>query len=74
MALPMAGPSAFLAHLRKPGTKRPGTNAKLTSYLISHLGKKLTEADALKLINMLSQAGHLVIDDKGKVIYHLETN
>ena len=64
--------ASLVAHLRKPGTKRPGTKAKLASYLISHLGKKLTEADASTLINMLKQAGHLVVDDKGKVTYHLD--
>jgi len=59
-----------LAHLRKPATKRPGTQKNLVSYLISHLGKKITEAQALALINMLSRDGHLAVDDKGKVTYH----
>ena len=64
--------ASLVAHLRKPGTNRPSTKAKLRSYLVSHLGKKLTEADASTLINMLKQAGHLVVDDKGKVTYHLD--
>jgi hypothetical protein len=60
-----------LEHFRKPTTNRPRTKNKLTSHLISHLGKKVTEAEVLQLIEMLSQAGHLVIGDKGKVTYHL---
>jgi len=60
-----------LEHLRKPTTKRPGTHKKLVGYLVAHLGKKHTEAEIGKLITMLSQAGHLVTDDKGKVTYHL---
>jgi hypothetical protein len=60
-----------LEHLRKPATKRPGTRKKLVGYLIAHLGKKLPETEVLKLIEMMSQAGHLVSDDKGKVTYHL---
>lgn len=61
-----------LEHLRKPTSNRPRTKSKLTSFLIVHLGNKVTEAEALALIEMLSQAGHLVIDDKGKVTYHLD--
>lgn len=61
-----------LEHLRKPTTQRPGTKKKLVSFLIAHLGNKNTEAEALRLIELLVQAGHLVIDDKGKVTYHLE--
>ena len=61
-----------LEHLRKPTTKRPGTKKKLVSYLIAHLGHKLTEAEVSELVEMISQAGLLVIDDKGKVDYHLE--
>lgn len=60
-----------LKYLRKPATNRPGTKKKLTSDLITHLGKKIPETEVLKLIGMMSQAGHLVIDDKGKVTYHL---
>jgi hypothetical protein len=61
-----------LEHLRKPTTKRPGTKKKLVSYLIAHLGNKNTEAEALQLIELLEQAGHLVIDEKGKVTYYLD--
>ena len=45
----------------------------MCAYLISHLGKKLTDAEAVSVTSLLRQAGHLVIDDKGKVTYHLET-
>lgn len=60
-----------LVHLRKPSTNRPRTQQKLVSHLVTHLGKKVTETDVLELVQMMSQAGHFVIDDKGKVIYHL---
>jgi len=62
-----------LEHLRKPTTNRPRNKNKLTSHLISHLGKKVTEAEVLRLIETLSRAGHLIIGDKGKVTYYLET-
>ena len=60
-----------LEHFRKPTTNRPRTKNKLVSHLITHLGKKVTEAEVLELVEMLGQAGHLVSDDKGKVTYHL---
>ena len=56
--------------LRRP-TKRQGTKPKLVSYLIAHLGKKITVAEVLRLIGLLGQAGHLVVNDKGAVTYHL---
>lgn len=61
-----------LKYLRKPTTNRPRTKEKLVSDLITHLGKKITKSDALTLIKIICQAGLLVIDDKGKVIYHLD--
>ena len=61
-----------LEHLRKPTTNRPRNKQKLVSCLITHLGHKITETQALDLIHHLSQAGHLVIDEKGAVTYHLE--
>jgi len=60
-----------LEHLRKPTTNRPRTKDKLTSHLISHLGKKVTESEVVEIVEMLCQTDHLVIDDKGKVTYHL---
>ena len=62
-----------LAHFRKPLTARPGNKRKLVSFLLNYLGKKVVEAEVLDLIDMITQAGQLVIDDKGKVTYHLET-
>jgi hypothetical protein len=61
-----------LEYLRKPTTKRPRTENKLVSHLISHLGKKVTEAEVLRLVEMLSQAGKLAIGDKGRVTYYLD--
>ena len=62
----------ILEHLRKPTTKPPRNKKGLIRSLIAHLGHKITEAEALELVDMLGQAGHLVIDEKGKVNYHLQ--
>jgi len=61
-----------LEHLRKTSTTRPRNKQKLVSYLIAHLGHKITEAEALGLIENLCQAGYLAIDEKGAVTYHLD--
>ncbi len=59
-------------HLRKPSTTRPRNRAKLISYLVAHLGHKLSEADAQKLVEKLADSGQLGIDGKGKVTYRME--
>lgn len=64
--------SQVLEHLRKVTTTRPKNQKKLISYLIAYLGHKINETEALNLINYLSQAGHLIIGEKGAVTYHLE--
>jgi len=61
-----------LEHFRKPSATRPRTQKTLVRFLIAYLGHKITEADALSRVEILRQAGHLAIDDKGKVTYHLE--
>ena len=61
-----------LEHLRKPSATHPKNEKKLVSYLVAHLGHKITEAEAVELVNYLSQAGHLVIGEKGAITYHLE--
>jgi PIN domain len=61
-----------LEHLRKPTTNQPRTRNKLTSHLRSHLGKKITEAEVLQLVERLIQTGHLACDDKGRITYHLD--
>lgn len=60
-----------LEHLRKLGSKRPGRKDRLVSCVVTHLGHKITPPEALKLLEDLGQAGHLSIDEKGKVTYHL---
>jgi hypothetical protein len=61
-----------LEHLAKPSTKRPRNHKKLISYLVTHLAHKITEAQAMEIIESLRQAGRLDIDTKGAVTYHLE--
>jgi hypothetical protein len=66
------GPFArVLKHLREHPKNRPTRKTPLVRHLLTVLGHKMTEPDIFALINTLSQAGHLTIDDKGKVLYHL---
>ncbi len=60
-----------LEHWRKPATTRPRTKEKLVSYLVTHLGNRATGTRALELVEHLSQAGHLVVEDKGVVKYFM---
>ena len=62
-----------LEHLGKPTTTRPRTKTRLVSFLVAYHGHKMSEGEALRLVENLSQAGHLVIDAKGKIIYHFPT-
>jgi hypothetical protein len=57
-----------LDRLRKPSTQRPRTKEKLVSYLLHDVAADKVSA----LIENLSQAGHLFIDDKGAVKYRLD--
>ncbi len=60
-----------LEHLRKPTATHPKNKKKLVSYLVAYLGHKITEADALNLVENLQQGGHIAIGEKGAVVYHL---
>ena len=62
-----------LKHLRKPSATHPKNKKKLVSYLVAHLGHRITEAEALRLVEELRRASHLAIDEKGAVTYHLES-
>jgi len=62
-----------LQHFRKPSANRPKNKTRLVSFIIAHLGHKMTEAEAMKLVEELRQAGHLAISEKGAVDYYLET-
>ena len=61
-----------LEHLRKASATRPRSQKKLVSFLVAHLGHKITEAEALNLVENLRQAGHFAIGEKGTITYHLE--
>ena len=65
--------SRVLEHFRSHPATRPRTQTTLVRFLVAYLGHKITGADALSLVETLGQAGHLVIGDKGRVTYHLET-
>jgi hypothetical protein len=62
-----------LEHFRSHPATRPRTQKTLVRFLVAYLGHKITEADALSLVETLAQAQYLVIGDKSKVTYHLET-
>jgi hypothetical protein len=47
----------ILKHLRKPSTTRPRTQKRLVSFLIAHLGHKITEVESLALVENLGLAG-----------------
>jgi hypothetical protein len=57
-----------IAHLRKQGAKKPKKKKTLVSDLMSFL-KPAPEADVLKLVESLQDAGNLAFDDKGIVSY-----
>ncbi len=59
-----------LKHLRKPSATRPRSQKTLVRFLVAYLGHKITEAEALSLVEALGQDGHLVIDEKGAVSYN----
>ena len=60
-----------LEHWHKPTSTRPRTQKTLVSFLVTHFGRQIKEPEALALIKFLSQGGHLVINEKGAVTYHL---
>ena len=50
---------------------RGAQGLELVSFLIAHLGNTITEGRALEPVDHLGQAGHLAIDEKGAVTYHV---
>lgn len=61
-----------LEHFRRPSANRPKNKTKLVSFIIAHLGHKMTEAEVMGLVEELRQAGHLAIGERGAVTYHLD--
>jgi hypothetical protein len=61
-----------LKHFRRPSVTRPRSQKTLVRFLVAYLGHKITETDALSLIEALSQAGHLVVGEKGTITYTLD--
>lgn len=60
-----------LEHLRKPSATHPKNKKRLVSYLVAYFGRKITEADALALVDSLRSAGYIAIDEKGVVSYRV---
>ena len=61
-----------LKHFCKPSATRPRSQKTLVRFLVAYLGHKITEAQALTLVEALGQAGHIVIGENGTVTYLLE--
>lgn len=57
--------------LRKNTTNRPKKKKTLLSHLKANLGKEASEADVTGLLEKLIKFGHIKIDDKEGVSYHL---
>ncbi len=60
-----------VAHLSRNASNRPKKQATLVSHFRSMLGKDATDAAAQALVEQLRTAGHLSIDAKNAVTYHL---
>jgi len=60
-----------LEHLRKNMHNRPKRKKTLASHLLAFAGKTVSEAEILGLIQKLSKAGHLSLNDKDAVTYHV---
>ncbi len=61
-----------LEHFRNSKATRPRSQKRLVSFLVAHLGHKITEAAALAIVENLQRAGHLAIGEKGTVTYTLK--
>ena len=60
-----------LAHLRKNTSNRPRRKKTLVSHLLALGGKTATEASVQRLIERMVGLGHLSLDQKDLVTYHL---
>jgi hypothetical protein len=73
-AAPPSSPSAMAAmlkNLRAYPDDRPKRKATLIRFVKAQLGKQATEEMAVDIVEELRQAGHLDINEKGAVTYHL---
>ncbi|MEN3940378.1 PIN domain-containing protein [Prosthecobacter sp. SYSU 5D2] len=72
-ALPINALEKSLVYLRKKKAEnRPKNEKALMNELASHLQKQAGSAEMHELIRKLAEAGHLSMNDKKKVDYHLE--
>ena len=60
-----------LARLRKNSSARPKKEKTLLSHIKSMLGNGATDAEAASVLTELCTAGHVRIDDKAGLSYHL---
>ena len=60
-----------LEQLRRNIANRPKRKSTLISHLRAFAGKTATEADAVKLVEALREAGHISFSEKDAVTYHV---
>jgi hypothetical protein len=63
---------AALEHLSKRGDTKPRTRTRLRNDLRDKFGKAMSEKEVETLIQQLKKSGHISINDKGTVTYHLK--
>jgi hypothetical protein len=63
--------SHVLAHLKEHPKSRPSREKTLVRHVLALLGNKLPEPDAQNIINALSQAGYIIVNEKGGLAYQL---
>jgi len=61
-----------LERLRKPKATRPKTQPRLVRHLVALLGQKISEAEALGIIEDLQQTNNLTIGENGTVSYKIK--
>lgn len=62
----------LLDHLQRHPSSRPRRKRTLVSHSVSHLGQKHRPEEVEKVVDELTSAGHLSINEKELVTYHLD--
>lgn len=61
-----------LEHFRNPKATRPRSQKRLVSFLVTYFGRKITETEALGIVEKLQRTGHLAIGENGAVTYTIK--
>lgn len=68
---PSSPEEKLLSNLRKAEKSRPKKRNSLITRVLEILGKNKSGQEAGQLVDLLERQGHIRIDDKGNVTYHL---